>query len=66
MFVPDPAPPLDYIADFTADHPSPIVAEWQAHIDAGRLGTAAPLSPAMLANLRATEALICRPRRGGI
>lgn len=65
-FYPDPSLPYDYLDNFAADHPHPLVAEWQAHIDAGRIGTRAPLAPALLANLRATEALICRRRGGGV
>ena len=65
-FQPDPSPPYDYIDTVTPDHPHPLVAEWQAHIDAGRIGTRAPLAPALLANLRATEALIGCRRHGGV
>ena len=64
-FQSDPLPPCDFIRSFAADDPRPIVAEWQAHVDAGRIGTRTPMAPDILASIRAAEALICR-RRGGV
>ena len=60
----DSPPPYTYVANPTPDHPHPLVAEWQGHVDAGRIGVPAPLDAALLANLRATEALFRVLRRG--
>lgn len=58
----EPPPPYDFIWDITPDHPNPIVGEWQAHVDAGRLGNRPPMDPAVRASILAAEALFRRPR----
>jgi|GEM_PF-4740806 len=46
------------VADHAANHPTPTIAdEWQAHVDAGRIGNRPPMPPAIRANLTRTEAL---------
>lgn len=60
----DPSPPYTYVAEPTSDHPHPLVGEWQGHVDAGWIGAGAGLDPALLANLRKTEALFRGLRRG--
>ena len=48
-----------------ADHPAhygphdhhDIASEWQAHVDAGRIGNRPPMPPAVRENLARTEAL---------
>ena len=48
------------------DIPDP-VAEWQAHVDAGRIGRRLPVDPEVEANRTRTEALFRSLRqRGGI
>lgn len=42
------------------------VRDWQAHVDAGRIGTAQPLSDEQLANLVATEIALGLRRAGGV
>lgn len=40
------AAPIRGVADHAATHPAPTIAdEWQAHVDAGRIGRRAGLSP---------------------
>ena len=46
------------VADHAATHPAPTIAdEWQAHVDAGRIGNRPPMPPAIRANLARTETL---------
>ncbi len=52
------AAPIRGVADHAATHPAPtIAAEWQTHVDAGRIGNRPPMPPAIRANLARTEAL---------
>lgn len=52
------AAPIPGVADYAATHPAPTIAdEWQAHVDAGRIGNRPPMPPAIRANLARTEPL---------
>lgn len=52
------AAPIRSVADHAATHPAPTIAdEWQAHVDAGRIGNRPPMPPVIRANLARTEAL---------
>ena len=52
------AVPIRGVADHAATHPAPTIAdEWQAHVDAGRIGNRPPLPPAIRAHFARTEAL---------
>ena len=41
------------------------VVRWQALLDAGLIGSRPPLDPAVLASIRAAEAILCGRRSGG-
>lgn len=43
-----------------ADHAVDIAAEWQAHVDAGRIGNRSPMPPEIQARIVQTEALFAR------
>jgi hypothetical protein len=58
----EPPPAYDFIPHITPDHPHPIVAEWQAHVDAGRIGNRQPMDPAVRASILAAERVLCRRR----
>ena len=62
----DLPPPPTFISDLTPDHPHAIVAQWQRHVDARRIGAAAPLSPQVVASIRAAEAALGVRTRGGV
>ena len=52
------APPIRGVADHAATHPAPtITTEWQAHVDAGRIGNRLPRCPEIRENLARTDAL---------
>ena len=52
------AAPIRGVADHASTHPAPtIAAEWQAHVDAGRIGKRPPMPSEVRANLARTEAL---------
>ena len=58
----DPTPPCAYLDPFAPDHPHPAVADWQRHVDAGRIGARVPMDPAVLASILAAEAVVRRRR----
>ena len=52
------AAPIRGVADHAATHPAPTIAdEWQAHVDAGRIGNRPLMPPAIRANLARTDDL---------
>lgn len=68
MTMPEPVTPAYtfYIPD-RLDDPREPVREWQAHVDAGRIGANPPADPAVAANTARTAALFRSfHRTGGI
>ena len=58
-----PPAPYDLIVPLPADDDRPAVLAWQAHIAAGRIGTAPDPDPARAAVHAANAALLARRRR---